>query len=95
MATSRDSFVPGAADAAQPSIDRFEPTTGTVGDEVVISGSGFTGASEVQIGGVSASITTTSDSELRAIVPQGATTGPIAVTVGKTAVTSATEFTVT
>jgi hypothetical protein len=95
MATSRDSFVPGAADAGQPSIDRFEPTTGTVGDEVVISGSGFTGASEVQIGGVSASITTTSDNELRAIVPQGATTGPIAVTVGKAAVTSATEFTVT
>jgi hypothetical protein len=95
MAASIDTFVPSAAEAGQPRIDRFEPARGKVGDEVTISGSGFTGAGEVRFGEVSAPVTVVSDSELRARVPQGAATGPITVTVGNTAVTSATEFTVT
>jgi hypothetical protein len=95
MATSKDTFVPTMADPGEPRIDRFEPAAGTVGDEVTISGSGFTGASEVQIGGVNAPVITASDSELRVTIPQGAATGPITVMVGGTPVTSATEFTVT
>jgi IPT/TIG domain len=95
MAASVDAFVPSAAESGQPSIDRFEPTAGKVGDEVTIRGSGFTGASEVRFGEVSAPVTMASDSELRVRVPQGAATGPITVTVGSTTATSATEFTVT
>jgi hypothetical protein len=95
MAASVDAFVPSAAEAGQPRIDRFEPATGKVGDEVTISGGGFTGAGEARFGEVSAPVTMASDSELRARVPQGAATGPITVTVGNTTVTSATEFTVT
>jgi hypothetical protein len=95
MATSTNAFVPAAAQAGEPRIDRFEPATGKVGDELTISGSGFTGASEVQIGGVNAPVITGSDSELRVRVPQRAATGPITVTVASTTVTSATEFTVT
>src|SRR4029453_13069001 len=56
MAASMNAFVPAAAQAGQPRIDRFEPATGKVGDELTISGSGFSGASEVQIGGVSAPV---------------------------------------
>jgi len=95
MGASIDTFVPAAPEAGQPRIDRFEPATGKVGDEVVIVGSGFTGASEVQFGDVSTPVTVASDSELRVRVPQGATTGPITVTVDTTTVTSTTEFTVT
>jgi IPT/TIG domain len=95
MTASTDTFIPGAAQVGQPRIDRFEPATGKVEDEVVITGSGFTGASEVQIGGVSTPVITGSDTQLRVKVPRGAATGPITVTVGTTAVTSATEFTVT
>ena len=95
MGASIDTFVPAAPEAGQPRIDRFEPATGKVGDEVVIVGSGFTGASEVQFGDVSTPVTVASDSELRVRVPQGAATGPITVTVDTTTVTSTTEFTVT
>jgi hypothetical protein len=95
MAASTNAFVPAAAQAGQPRIDQFDPVTGTVGDELTISGSGFTGASEVAIGGVSAPVIASSDSKLRVRVPQGAATGPITVTVDSTTVTSATEFTVT
>jgi hypothetical protein len=103
MVASPDTFVPAASDApsavgaARPRIDRFEPAAGAVGDEVVIAGSGFSGASEVQIGGVGTPMTFSSDSELRVRVPQGAATGPmpITVTVGNAVVTSATHFTAT
>jgi IPT/TIG domain len=69
MAASMNAFAPAAAQAGQPRIDQFEPATGKVGDELTISGSGFTGASEVQIGGMSAPVIAGSDSELRVRIP--------------------------
>ena len=95
MAASVDTFVPSGPEAGQPRIDRFEPATGKVGDEVVVVGSGFTGVREVKFGDVSTPVIAGSDTELRVRVPQGAATGPLTVTVGDTVGTSAIEFTVT
>jgi hypothetical protein len=81
---------------ATPSITSFSPTSGPVGTQVVISGSGFTGTSAVRFNGVTVvSFTVDSDDQISAIVPAGASTGPIALdTPGGTA-TSASSFTVT
>ncbi len=79
-----------------PSITGFSPTSGSGGTAVVIAGNSFTGATKVMFGGVAAtSLQVISDTQVDALVPAGAVTGPIAViTVGGTG-TSATKFTVT
>jgi hypothetical protein len=67
-----------------------------VGTEVTISGSTFTGATKVTFGGVAAtSFEVITDSEIKALVPSGAKTGPIGVTTPGGTGTSKTDFTVT
>jgi hypothetical protein len=70
-------------DADSPSppwVDSFSPTIGTVGSEVTVEGAGFTGASEVLVGGASAaSFVVDTDRELRATVSDAAVTGPVVV----------------
>ncbi len=75
----------------------FSPDNGTPGTSVSISGSGFTGASDVTFGGVSVagSFTVSSDASITATVPSAATTGPVCVTVWGTTACSAASFTVT
>ncbi|HZF19856.1 MAG TPA: IPT/TIG domain-containing protein [Burkholderiales bacterium] len=69
-----------------PVVTSVSPTQSRVGQEVVITGAGFGAAQDagtVSIGGVDAtSITSWSDVQIRAIVPSGATTGSVIVTVG-------------
>jgi uncharacterized repeat protein (TIGR03803 family) len=79
-----------------PSIAGFSPASGPVGTAVVIAGNSFTGATQVKFGGVAAtSIQVISDTQVDALVPAGAVTGPIAVTtLGGTGISS-TNFTVT
>jgi len=78
-----------------PQISSFSPTGGAPGTSVTINGSGFSTASSVNFNGSSASFKATSDSQIAATVPSGATTGDIGVTdTGGTAV-STTAFTVT
>ena len=79
-----------------PLIESFEPTSGPVGTEVVITGSGFTQTTSVAFGGVSATaFTVNSDSQITARVPSGATTGVVSV-IRTGGVSSSTEkFTVT
>ena len=61
-----------------PVLDFFTPVGGPPGTEVTITGSGLTGVSSVEFGGVATSaVTVDSDAMLRAEVPQGAITGPI------------------
>ena len=63
-----------------PSISSFTPTSGPVATEVTISGSGFSGTTHVKFNGLTASsFSVDSDSQIRADVPNGATTGPISV----------------
>jgi IPT/TIG domain len=77
-------------------ITSFNPTSGVIGTSVVITGVGFTGANQVRFNGTSATFTVNSDTQITAIVPAGATTGPISVTKqGNNTATSTTNFTVT
>ncbi|MBL0210699.1 MAG: tandem-95 repeat protein [Holophagaceae bacterium] len=63
-----------------PVITSFSPSSGPVGTEVTILGSNFTGTTAVRFNGVSAAFTLVSATQLKAIVPAGATYGPITVT---------------
>jgi Abnormal spindle-like microcephaly-assoc'd, ASPM-SPD-2-Hydin len=83
-----------AGQGAGTAITSFTPTKGDPGDPVVITGTGFTGASAVAFNGVAATFTVDSPTQITATVPAGATTGPIAVTVGGSTATSTTSFVV-
>jgi len=79
-----------------PSITGFSPTSGPVGTAVTITGNSFTGTTKVTFGGVAAtSFQVIKDTQVDALVPTGAVTGPIAVTTPGGTGTSATNFTVT
>ena len=77
-----------------PSISGFAPTSGAPGSTVTISGSGFTGATSVRFNGLAATFSVNSDAQITAIVPSGASTGPIRVTGPGGTSTSTTSFTV-
>jgi uncharacterized repeat protein (TIGR03803 family) len=82
--------------AVVPSISSFSPTSGPGGTSVTITGNSFTKATSVTFGGIAAtSYQVISDTEVKALVPTGAVTGPIAVTTAGGTGTSATNFTVT
>ena len=85
----------GTQSVPVPKITGFSPTQGTVGTQVIITGSGFTGATAVKFNGTPATFTVKSDTQINATVPAGATTGPIAVKGPGGRGTSATSFTVT
>jgi hypothetical protein len=80
---------------ASPILSSFAPSNGNVGSSVVITGSGFTGTTAVLFNGVSASFVVDNSNTITAIVPAGATTGTISVTVnGVCTIVSPTPFTV-
>src|SRR5207237_119867 len=74
-ATSASSFTV----LSPPTIASFAPGSGPVGTSVTISGTNFSGATAVAFNGVSATFTVTSSTAIQAIVPAGATTGPLSV----------------
>ncbi len=64
-----------------PQITSFSPSSGGIGQEIVITGTNFTGATAVSIGGVNASsFTIDSDTQITAIVASGASSGNVVVT---------------
>ena len=78
-----------------PTITSFNPTSGPVGTQVTISGTGLTQVSKVTFGGVKATaFTVNSATQVTATVPTGAVTGKIAVTTPGGSATSAGVFTV-
>lgn len=89
VATSKVAF------AVVPSITSFTPANGAPGISVTIKGNSFTKATAVSFGGVAAtSYSVTGDTQVTAVVPSGAITGPIAITtLGGTGTSSGT-FTV-
>jgi hypothetical protein len=78
-----------------PVISSFSPTSGPVGTQVTIAGSGLTGASKVTFGGVKATaFTVNSGTQVTATVPTGALTGKIKITTAGGSATSPGTFTV-
>jgi hypothetical protein len=89
--------VPSAI-AAVPTITSFNPTSGPIGTEVTITGTGFQDASivnDVEFNNVDATFSVVSDVEVIATVPAGATDGPIEVTDAEGTAASASNFDVT
>jgi uncharacterized repeat protein (TIGR03803 family) len=78
-----------------PVISSFSPTSGPVGTQVVIKGTGLTQTTKVTFGGVAATNFTKSATQVTATVPTGAVTGKIGITTAGGTATSATVFTVT
>ncbi|MFN8233341.1 MAG: IPT/TIG domain-containing protein [Actinomycetota bacterium] len=80
-----------------PSISSFSPTSGPVGTWVTIGGSGLTGATSVRFGDAYQPSFTVdpSGTSIVAVVPTGATTGPITVTTPNVTVVSTSSFVVT
>lgn len=66
---------------APPQVTGIFPATGATagGDSITISGSGFTGATEVDFGGVSVAITAISDTAITVTSPPGSGTVDITV----------------
>jgi hypothetical protein len=63
-----------------PDVSSFSPTSGAVGKSVTITGTGLTQTQAVYFDGVQATdIKLMSDTEVTAIVPTGAKTGPVSV----------------
>jgi uncharacterized repeat protein (TIGR01451 family) len=63
-----------------PTITDFSPASGTNGTTVVIDGSNFlTNGTTVDFGSYSASVSVVAATQLQAVVPNGATNGPITV----------------
>ena len=79
-----------------PTITTFTPTSGPVGTVVTITGTNFTGATQVRFGGISAvTFNVDSPTQITATVPAGAVTGVVSVTTPGGTANSASNFTVT
>ena len=86
---------PSPSPSASPTLTSFAPPKGPVGTTVTLTGSGFDGTSTVAFNGRSAFYQVLSDTQLKAIVPTRATSGPITVTTSGVTVTSTASFIVT
>jgi dienelactone hydrolase len=63
-----------------PVVDGFSPQSGTIGTTVFVQGTNFVDVSEVTFNGVSAIFQVDTATQIRAAVPPGVQTGPVAVT---------------
>jgi regulation of enolase protein 1 (concanavalin A-like superfamily) len=94
-----DSVSLSSAAAPAPVISAVSATTGSIGSQVVISGSGFgasQGGSAVLLNGAAVTINTWSDTSVTITIPSGATSGPLLVSVAPSMNDSnAVRFTVT
>jgi hypothetical protein len=95
VTTSQGTAQSATSFRVKPKISGFMPTSGPVGTTVTIAGSAFLGATSVTFNGVAALFSILSYSKIRATVPSGATTGPIAVTTPDGQARSRTDFVVT
>jgi hypothetical protein len=78
-----------------PVITGFSPPFGIVADFVTITGENFAGVTSVRFNGTSAVYGVNSATEVTAMVPAGATTGPIELTAPSGTATSSASFVVT
>ena len=79
-----------------PTLTRFTPATGPAGTRVTLTGTYFLGATAVRFNGVGAvEFEVVSGRSIEAVVPRGATSGPISVVTPGGMAVSAEPFTVT
>ncbi|MBD0369821.1 MAG: IPT/TIG domain-containing protein [Pyrinomonadaceae bacterium] len=86
------------SNSGQVSILGFTPGSGSVGASVTVNGTGFSatpGQNTVTFNGVTATVTSSTSTQIVTNVPAGATTGNVGVTTPAGSATSATAFTVT
>ncbi|MGY0062144.1 beta strand repeat-containing protein [Streptomyces sp. LZ34] len=83
------------AAAAPPVVTGVSPGSGPAGTSVVISGSGFTGATQVRFGTALSSFSVVSDTQITATVPANSGTVRITVTTPNGTSTQAVNFTYT
>lgn len=74
-------------------ITTFTPEEAAEGETVTITGTGFAGVQSVTFGGVEATLTQASDTELKVTVPKDAKAGPITVRTPAGTATSTQRFT--
>ncbi len=90
-----DKVLAAAPTAQTPTITGFAPTSGAIGQSVVITGTKLTGVTAVSFNNTAAaSFTVNSATQITATVPTGATTGVLKVTNASGTGTSATSFTI-
>ncbi|WP_005036036.1 dockerin type I domain-containing protein [Holophaga foetida] len=75
-------------------LESFTPTSALEGASVTLTGTAFTGATSVTFGGVAATFTVNSATQITATVPIGAVTGKISVTTPAGVSQSSLDFTV-
>jgi hypothetical protein len=81
---------------APPVIDAFSPASGPAGTEVTIKGAGLGGATAMTFNGAPASsFTIDSNTQIRAIVPAGASSGKLTVTTSAGSASSVASFVIT
>jgi len=92
-ATLQPTATPGSGSGIL-TLASFSPTQGDFGYRVTLTGSGFTGATEVTFNGVAASsVTVNSDGQITVTAPSGASSGPIRVFTPAGSATSSGSFT--
>ncbi len=82
---------------AEFTITSINPTSGTVGTEVIITGADFpmdASAIDISFGGVSATITSTSATQIVTSVPSGATSGEVEIVANGFTRSATNDFTV-
>lgn len=87
-----------AASANGPAVSSLNPASGAGGDTVTVSGSGFTGATDVGFGQINvANMTVDSDSQITVTVPDGSGTVDVVVITpaGQSALSANDQFTYT
>ncbi len=77
-----------------PIVTSFSPPAGSIGSSVIIRGANFLDATAARFNGVNASFTVDSATQITAVVPLGANTGPVSVTTPNGTALSATAFVV-
>lgn len=80
--------------SSSPSIATLEPTHGCPGVRVTITGANFSGATSVRFNGIAAEYTIESSTRISAIVPTGASSGPVTVMTPTGVASSPNSFTV-
>jgi hypothetical protein len=81
-----------------PAITSFSPVSGPIGTTVTITGTNFSPTPSdhvVKFNGTAATVTAATSTSLTVIVPSGATTGKITISLRGKTITSANDFTIT